>query len=380
MVNFGDPAVILQDIAILSKLWHAVNGLYIWEFVTTLGYELDVIRGRRPYRWTIWIYSLTRVSTLLAIVLSFINLDVTSHINCQVWFTFQLIFSYSVVVIASLLIVLRITAIWNKDKIVVTISAGIWFVNAVVVIQGKSRHLPSHRRPAISRGHYIYQGLCGSVININLIEFRHSKLIYLQARAAWVPSRSSCIAINTEENKLNLIVGPVLDTVLLLTMLAGLLRLRRGGDGRFGVIRFLWNQGVLWILLATIIGVPPMVMIVLNLNAPLNLMLQLPAAIAHSIAVTRMYRSLTNFVSGSTYLTFEDVMVEDVMVYDSKAARAIPPRQNEVSVDTTSGQFPMSEDSESSRSMDGPGQLGDKPHGLNLEQDLESAVGSIEMV
>jgi hypothetical protein len=74
-------------------------------------------------------------------------------------------------------------------------------------------------------------------------------------------------------------------------------------------------------------------------------------------------------------------MVEDVMVYDSKAARAIPPRQNEVSVDTTSGQFPMSEDSESSRSMDGPGQLGDKPHGLNLEQDLESAaVSSIETV
>ncbi|KAH9964916.1 hypothetical protein BC827DRAFT_899486 [Russula dissimulans] len=338
MVNFGDPAVILQDFAILSKLWHAINGLYIWEFVTTLGYELDVIRGRRPYRWTIWIYSLTRMSTLVAIILSFIGLDVTSHINCQAWYTLQLIFSYFVVVIASLLIVLRIAAIWNRDKIVVTISAGIWFVNAVVIIQGIAR-----------------------------------------ARDAWVPS-SSCTAINTEENKPNIVVSLVLDMILLLTMLAGLLRLRRGGDGRFGVIRFLWNQGVLWILLATIIGVPPMVMIVLNLNVPLNLMLQLPAAIAHSIAVTRMYRSLTNFVFGSTYLTFEDVMVEDVMVYDSKAARAIPPRQNEVSVDTTSGQFPMSEDSESSRSMDGPGQLGDKPHGLNLEQDVESAVGSIEMV
>jgi hypothetical protein len=132
-------------------------------------------------------------------------------------------------------------AIWNRDKIVVTISAGIWFVNAVVIIQGKSRHLPSHRRPAISRGHYIYQGLRGSVININLIEFRHSKLIYLQARDAWVPS-SSCTAINTEENKPNIVVSLVLDMILLLTMLAGLLRLRRGGDGRFGVIRFLWNQ------------------------------------------------------------------------------------------------------------------------------------------
>lgn len=28
-----------------------------WEFVTTLDYEWDVIRGRRPYRWTIWVSS-----------------------------------------------------------------------------------------------------------------------------------------------------------------------------------------------------------------------------------------------------------------------------------------------------------------------------------
>ena len=26
-----------------------------WEFVTTLDYEWSAIRGRRPYRWTIWV-------------------------------------------------------------------------------------------------------------------------------------------------------------------------------------------------------------------------------------------------------------------------------------------------------------------------------------
>jgi hypothetical protein len=59
----------------LSKLWHAVAGLYVygltfscmchaiqlhiyrWEFVTTLDYEWKVIRGRIPYRWTIWVRS-----------------------------------------------------------------------------------------------------------------------------------------------------------------------------------------------------------------------------------------------------------------------------------------------------------------------------------
>ena len=55
--------------------WHTVDGLFMWvcsviqvsghhesypcipswEFITTLDYEWSVIRGRRPYRWTIWV-------------------------------------------------------------------------------------------------------------------------------------------------------------------------------------------------------------------------------------------------------------------------------------------------------------------------------------
>ena len=35
-----------------------------WEFVTTLDYEWSVIRGHRPYRWTIWV----RISALFCSV------------------------------------------------------------------------------------------------------------------------------------------------------------------------------------------------------------------------------------------------------------------------------------------------------------------------
>jgi hypothetical protein len=77
-----------------------------WEFFTTLGYEWDVIRGRRPYRWTIWvcsvlsgfvfaqriidlyplqIYSITRVATLLSVILNMVRFDTTAPIYyCQV--------------------------------------------------------------------------------------------------------------------------------------------------------------------------------------------------------------------------------------------------------------------------------------------------------
>jgi hypothetical protein len=60
----------------LAKLNHAIAGLYMcvfnfirrtartdirvennlsWETVFTAGFELDVLRGKRPYRWTIWV-------------------------------------------------------------------------------------------------------------------------------------------------------------------------------------------------------------------------------------------------------------------------------------------------------------------------------------
>jgi len=77
-----------------------------WEFVTTLDYEWSVIRRRRPYRWTIGvrddshlpdpemrlicpssirqIYSITRLATLMAVILSMLGIDITTPLNCQV--------------------------------------------------------------------------------------------------------------------------------------------------------------------------------------------------------------------------------------------------------------------------------------------------------
>ena len=72
----------------------------------------------------------------------------------------------------------------------------------------------------------------------------------------------------------------VTDIVLLLIMLVGLLRLRHGGCGTFGLAQFLWKQvwrnfspivviwlidmfsfrkGVIWISLATAVEIPPAV-------------------------------------------------------------------------------------------------------------------------
>ncbi|KAI9508997.1 hypothetical protein F5148DRAFT_819662 [Russula earlei] len=268
MVNFQDPAVIVKDFIALINFWHVVKGLFVWEFFTNLDYEWSIIRGRRPFRWTIWIYSVARISTLAAVFISFVTLDVTAPINCQVWVTFEVIFSYLGIAAASLLIVIRVVAVWNRNKIVVVIAAGLWLADFIVILIGIAR-----------------------------------------LRAVWFPPERTCVVINTHINTPNILFTLVIDILFILIMLVGLFDMRRTEGGTFGIGRLLWNQGVIWLLLATIAEVPPTIFILLNLNGPLNLLFQLPGLVTVSIAATRMYRSLTDFVSRSTNIQCDDLQI-----------------------------------------------------------------------
>ena len=73
-----DPLMKIFSTVALQNFWHIAHGIYMyvyisaptfsclsictssWEYVTNLDFELDVIWGRRSYRWTIWVCSYTR--------------------------------------------------------------------------------------------------------------------------------------------------------------------------------------------------------------------------------------------------------------------------------------------------------------------------------
>ncbi|KAN0141813.1 hypothetical protein V8E53_000275 [Lactarius tabidus] len=336
MVDFHSPTVLEEDFLAVVKFWHVVDGIFIWEFFVTLDYELSIIRGHRPYRWTIWIYTLTRVCTLVAVVLNMLGFDSTDPINCQLWVIFELIFAYMAFAAASFLIVLRIVAIWDKNRIVVAIAMSAWSANVAFLIHG------------ITRIH-----------------------------ATWVPVQSVCAVLNPESSKANIIVTLATDVVLLLIMLAGLLRLRQNGVS-LALVQFLWTQGLIWFLLATIAEVPPVVFIILNLNDPFNIMFQTPALIVMSIAATRMYRSLADFTSSSgSFDTSQDPSGRTMSSNPRRFPSAPIPlsrvdvavhRSSEDSAPANIGQF-ASYDTYSADS-----QSHDKPLVLSLGNDLENGI------
>ncbi|KAF8256865.1 hypothetical protein EI94DRAFT_1836410 [Lactarius quietus] len=255
MVDFHNPTVIERDFLAVEKLWCVLDGILIWELFITLNYEWSVIWGHRPYRWTIWIYSLTRLCALMAVILNMVGFDSSTPIDCQLWAIFELIFAYSAFLCASLLIVLRIIAIWNRNRIVVAIAICTWSSSLAFFIHNIAR---------------------------------------VQAR--WAPTLSVCEVLNPEITKVTIIALLIADLVLLITMLVGLLRLRIHGT-MFALGKFLWNQGLIWLFLATISEVPAAVFVSLNLNEPFNLMFQTPALIVMTIGATRMHRALAEFAN-----------------------------------------------------------------------------------
>jgi len=89
----------------------------------------------------------------------------------------------------------------------------------------------------------------------------------------------------------------ITDVTLLLIMLAGLLRIRLR-DGAFVSLTYiLWKQGVIWLVIATIVELPEVLSLFLNVNDAFRLLFLLPAHITLVIAATRTYRALQYYAS-----------------------------------------------------------------------------------
>jgi len=291
-------------------------GLYMWEFVTTLDYEWSIIRGHRPYRWTIWIYSFTRMAALMGVILSLFGDDVTAQYNCEVETIFQLVFGYLAVASASLLMVLRIIAIWNKNKIITAVAIAVWMFNISFLIYGITR-----------------------------------------IRATWTPDAATCSVLNFQSNKLNVIIMLSTDIVLLVIMLIGLLRRGFHERSAFGIGRLLWRQGLIWLLIATLAEVPPTVFICLDLNDPYNYMFTITSMVAMSTAATRTHRQLADFVCVGKDVSNDPDCLQRNRLVPSNPTSFFPQNHMGMAIHTTCEPYPRPLSSHSGSFMSAEGAL-----------------------
>jgi len=164
----------------------------------------------------------------------------------------------------------------------------------------------------------------------------------------------------------------VTDVALLLTMFIGLLRLRNRGGGRFDLGRLLWKQGVIYLFIATIAEIVPVVFLFLDLNSAFDLMFTMPALITLSIAATRIYRALADFSSTNLGKCPDNSQRIDHPVPNVRMTTIpLPPNWMEVAVHTSHEHW-QSSASQTGHRMLSDGQFGNNLGGPKSYDDVES--------
>jgi len=241
-----------NSLVITVKLVHVFAGIYLWEWVSTVQFEWEVLTGRRRFRWSFVAYELCRTLCLASIITMLAGFNLTHYFNCEAWFRAVLIFSYFCIAFSSLLILLRGVAIWGRSISVLLFTACVWFCNV---------------------GTALYSVTQGSV--------------------EWIPAVNACLITRTDRFRLGITVNFITEEILLCVMIAGVLNKRN----TTGLWKVLYIQGLSWIFVASLSEILPSAFSWLNINDGWNLMFQTPHMVIICIMATRVYRDLFEYIN-----------------------------------------------------------------------------------
>jgi hypothetical protein len=260
MTDWQSPAVLAQNAAAFNNLMHALLGLYIWEWVTSLDFDWQFISGKKRFRWPLIFYWAGRYSLLFAMIGIAIALNVKSPINCQGLYTFNQVFGNGAIGFASLNLAIRTMAIWHQN------------IYIVVLL------------------------ICVSLGQWSLLV--HGILL----TATYVPEQG-CVITHTNNKVLS--TGFVYTMAFdLLVMLLAAYKLLMGvsgvsgiGRGRGRLVNMLFADGLVYFFIAFAANTIATVFMLLGLNPVMSVIFNVPSAIASTIVASRVVRRLSNFMN-----------------------------------------------------------------------------------
>ncbi|KAH9934540.1 uncharacterized protein BXZ73DRAFT_45839 [Epithele typhae] len=254
MPDWNSPAELAVDAAAFLKFIHAMAGLYFWEWVTTLDYEWAFITRQKRFHYPAVFYFLNRYSLLFTMIGLLIAEDSTSEINCQALYTFNQITGQAASGLASINLSIRTIALWQNDKRVV--------IPIVIIILG--------------HWSLILQGVT--------------------VTATWQDGVGCVVGgVNNTILAATFIYSMCFDLVILSVSMYKLVVSAR--TGRSQLMSLLFQDGLMYFFIAFLSNMLAVVFILLNLNAILSVIFNIPAAIFSTIVACRAVRRLNNFAT-----------------------------------------------------------------------------------
>lgn len=253
MVNWSSMEEIQKDAVVFDRFMHALLGVYIWEWFTSLRFDWKYISGKKKFRWPMVFYFLNRYCLLFALVGIAISLNVTTVINCQVLYTYIQVLGNASVGLASINLSLRTMAVWSQNR---------WLVIFLVLV---------------ILGHWSL--------------LLHGVLL----TAVWVPGQG-CSITSTQNRILaiSFIYSMVFDFIVLCLTAYKLLAPRTGRSRLVGLI---FGDGLIYFVIAFLANFLATVFMLLDLNPVMSIIANVPAAIASTIVACRVVRRLNQYTS-----------------------------------------------------------------------------------
>ncbi|KAJ3572301.1 hypothetical protein NP233_g3183 [Leucocoprinus birnbaumii] len=257
MPDWSSPQEIAKEGGIMVKFMHALLGLYAYEWLLSLDFEFDLLRGKKKFRWPLIFYFANRYLLLFALIGIITSFDTTREIDCQAIFTFNQIAGDAAVGLASISLSIRTMAIWAQNRIIVGVLVAVILGHWSLILQG------------------------------------------VQLKAAWVPG-AGCVITETNNRILAaiFIYSMCFDLLVLLLNTYKLAGVRTGADGLLGksrLAKMIFTDGLIYFILAFIANLLATVFMVLNLNQIMSVIFNVPAAVCSTIVACRVVRRLTSF-------------------------------------------------------------------------------------
>ncbi|KAG8900453.1 hypothetical protein FRB99_006036 [Tulasnella sp. 403] len=143
MVNWKDQSVLAADQGKLDILILALLGLYAWEMLVTMRYDITIFTGKRPFKYPMGVYLACRYALLFSLIGVTISMNATKEIDCQSLYVFNQLMGNITIGASSSLLMLRTIAIWNRRLLVfvplIILSLGQWSIllHGVITVEAK---------------------------------------------------------------------------------------------------------------------------------------------------------------------------------------------------------------------------------------------------
>jgi len=256
MTDWSSQAELMQDTQVFIKLQHALLGLYAWEFIISLDFDWAVLTGKKKFRWPLCFYFAGRYLLLFALIGIAIALDTTKPINCQALYAFLQFAGDAAVGMASINLSLRTIAIWSRNKYIIGLLLVIILGHWSLILQGvllKAAYYPGEgcaitdSNTTVLSATFIYS-MCFDLIVLCLSTYK----------LAWEPRRK-----------------------------------QMGAQSQ--LVKMIFADGLVYFFIAFVANAIATVFMIMNWNAIMSVIFNVPAAIASTIVASRVVRRLTNF-------------------------------------------------------------------------------------